>query len=148
MKFKVSIDINLSADKVYELFMDKSKFKFWKKDFIGFEPLSGIPGEVGAVTKLIYKRQTMVERIVSRTVAREMVAEYEHRQNGKTNMLNSVTNRFIALSGNQTRLEVENEIIKVKGVIFKLLIRIMLGAGKKYAQTQLNQLKVFSEQKI
>ena len=144
-KFKVSIEINLPIGGLFPIFLDKSKFKSWKKDFIGYEPVSGIPGEPGAVTKLMYKRQTMLETIVTKNTPGEMIASYEHQQGGKTNMFNTVTNRFTSLSENKTLLEVETEITKIIGFLFKILIPLMAGAGKKYAQTQLNQLKLFSE---
>jgi hypothetical protein len=42
MKFACKTIINLPINKVVELFMDKSNYKYWKKVFTGFEPLSGI----------------------------------------------------------------------------------------------------------
>jgi hypothetical protein len=50
---KVAIEINLPVNKVVGLFMDKNYFKEWKKDFISFEHIKGIPEEVGAITKLV-----------------------------------------------------------------------------------------------
>src|SRR5690242_16808112 len=145
VQFKVSVEINKPVKDVFELFLDKSKFKYWKKDFNGYEHVNGTLGQVGAITKLFYKRQTMVERIVKINVPTEIIAEYEHQQGGKTNMYHTVTNRFIALAENKTRIEVETEITKMIGWFFKMIITLMAGAGKKYAQTQLNQLKVYAE---
>ena len=144
-KFKISIEINKPITNLFQLFLDKSQFNNWKKDFISYEHINGTPGEVGAVTKLVYKRQTMFETIVSIHPPTEMICNYEHQQGGKTNMFHTVTNRFIALSENKTRLEVETEITKIIGWFFKILIPLMAGMGKKYAQTQLNQLKEFAE---
>lgn len=143
--FKVAIEINLPVTDLFNLFLDKEKFKFWKKDYLGYEHLSGTPGQAGVITRLKYKRQTMIEKIVTINAPVEMIAAYEHQQGGKTNMYHTVTNRFISLNPGTTRLEVETQITKIVGVFFKLMITLMAGAGKKYAQTQLNQLKVLAE---
>jgi hypothetical protein len=58
---KAIIEINLPINRVVELFMDKNNFREWKKEFIGYEHISGTPGEIGAVTKLIYKKEIMFE---------------------------------------------------------------------------------------
>ena len=145
--FKVAIEINLPIRDLFTLFLDKDQFRYWKKDYLGYEQISGTPGQFGAITKLMYKRQTMLEKIVAVNAPVEMIADYEHQQGGKTNMYHTVTNRFISLTPDTTRLEVETEITKIIGVFFKLMITLMAGAGKKYAQTQLNQLKVLAEKK-
>jgi hypothetical protein len=144
-KFKVSVEINKPINELFGLFLDKNYFKEWKKDYIGYEHLSQIPGEVGSGTKLIYKRQVMIETIVQKTTPTEIIAEYEHQQGGKTNMFNRVSNRFTSLNDTRTLLEVETEITEVAGFLLKVIIKFMVKAGKKYAQIQLNQLKTFAE---
>jgi len=145
VKFKVSVEINKPIKELFELFLDKNYFKEWKKDYLGYEYINGKQGEVDSKTKLIYKRQVMIETIVQKNEPREMIAEYEHQQGGKTNMFNRVTNKFTSLDKNRTLLEVETEITEVKGFLFRIMIKLMAGAGKKYAQIQLNQLKTFAE---
>jgi hypothetical protein len=140
-----TIQINLPINKVVELFMDKSNFKEWKKDFISYEHISGIPGEVGAVTKLVSKRVTMFETITSKNFPAEIIEEYEHKRGVKTVMVHKASNRFISIAENRTLFEVEMAIIKVDGFLLKLMMKLMAGAGRKYAQDQLNQFKVFAE---
>jgi hypothetical protein len=142
---KPSIEIELPIKRVFELFMDKTNFKEWKKDFISYEHISGTAGEVGAVTKLVYKRVTMFETIISKNSPTEIIAEYEHKSSEKTIMFHRATNHFTALSDNRTLIEVDMKITKIIGFLAKIIMTIMAGAGKKYAQTQLNQLKVFAE---
>ena len=140
-----SIQTDLPINRVFELFMDKTNFKEWKKDFISYEHISGTAGEVGAVTKLVYKRVTMFETIIEKKFPNEIAAEYEHKRGEKTIMFHKAINRFTSLSDNKTLLEVDMQITKVIGFVAKIIMTIMAGAGKKYAQTQLNQLKVFAE---
>jgi hypothetical protein len=142
---KPTIQINLPINNVIELFMDKNNFKEWKKDFISYEHISGIPGEAGAVTKLVYKRPTMFETIVSKKLPGEIVEMYEHKQGEKTTMVHKSTYHFKFLSEKSTLLEVDMEIIKVNGFMLKLIMTLMFGPGKKYAQEQLNKFKVFAE---
>jgi hypothetical protein len=142
---KPTIEINLPANRVFELFMNKTNFKEWKKDFISYEFISGTPGEVGAVTKLVYKRVTMFETITNKNFPNEIIAEYEHKRGEKTIMFHKASNHFASLSDNKTLLEVDMEITKIIGLLPKIIMTLMAGAGKRYAQTQLNQLKSFAE---
>jgi hypothetical protein len=77
---KVTIDISRPIDKVIELFIDKGNFKEWKKDFVRYEPVSGIPGQVGAVTRIVGKRSIMLETVLSNDVPAEIVEQYAHKR--------------------------------------------------------------------
>jgi hypothetical protein len=107
MKFACKTEINLSINEVVALFMDKSNYRFWKKDFTGYEPISGTPGEVGAVTKLVFKRVTMLEIITANTLPAELKCVYDHRRGEKSMMIHEASNRFTALAANKTRYELE-----------------------------------------
>ena len=70
---KVAIEINAPTNIVVEVFMNKNNFKDWKKDFIRYENISGIAGEVGAITKLIGKREVMYEKIIPKNLPSELL---------------------------------------------------------------------------
>jgi hypothetical protein len=142
-----SIEINAPINKVVELFMDKRNFKDWKKDFISYEHISGTAGEVGAVTKLVYKRVTILETIISKNLPAEIVEIYEHKHGDKTVMVHQSTYHFTSLEGNKTRMEVVMETLKIEGFMMKLIMTIFAGAGRKYAQDQLNMFKTLVENK-
>jgi hypothetical protein len=144
---KPSVEINIPINKVVELFMDKRTFKDWKKDFISYEHISGTPGEVGAVTKLVYKRVTMLETIISKNLPAEIVELYEHKQGDKTVMVHQSTYHFTSIAANKTHMEVIMETLKIEGFMMKLIMTIFAGAGRKYAQEQLDKFKVFAEKK-
>ena len=145
MKFTCTIEINRPIDTVMGLFMNKDIYKHWKKDFISYENISGIAGEVGAITKLSFKRVTLFETITLKRLPYEIVEEYEHKRGNKTIMIHRATNQFIALSENKTQYNVEFEMIKIFGLLPKIIMTLMAGAGRKYAQIQLNQFKAFAE---
>ena len=140
---KVAVEINVPVNTVVKLFMDKNNFKEWKKDFTSYENISGVAGEVGAVTKLVGKREVMYEKIISKNLPFEIIEVYEHKRNEKIMMVHKATNHFTSLSENKTLFEVETEIEKVNSFILKLIMKLMAGAGKKYSQGQLNKFKRF-----
>ena len=144
---KVAVEINTPVNIVIDLFMDKNNFKEWKKDFIGYEHISGVAGEVGAVTKLIGKREVMYEKIIIKNLPFEISEVYEHRRGEKIMMVHKATNYFTSLAGNKTLFEVDSELIVVNGILLKLIMNLMAGAGKKYSQEQLNKFKMFAESK-
>lgn len=145
MKSACTVEINLPINKVVELFMDKNNFKEWKIDFISYEYISGTPNEVGAITKLVYKRFTMLETIVSKKLPNEIAEIFEHKRGDKTSMAHTASNRFTSLAENKTLFEIETEVTKVEGFFLKLIMTLMAGAGKKYAQKQLDRFKTFAE---
>ena len=145
LHMKYSIEINAPVNKVVELFMDPDLYKEWKKDFLSYERISGNPGQVGAVTKLNFKRVTMFETITSSKLPNEISGTYEHKRGEKTMMIHKSTNRFSAIPGNKTLYEQESELTKVVGFIPKLIMGLMSGAAKKYYQNQLSLFKATVE---
>jgi hypothetical protein len=135
----------LPVNKVVELFTDKTNFKEWKKDFVSYEHISGTSSEVVSVDKLVFKRVTMIETIISKNLPAEIVYEYEHKQGKKTIMFHKASNHFTSLSENKTLYELDSEITKIIGLLPKIIMTLMKDAGKKYAQDQLNRFKVFVE---
>src|SRR4051812_26834633 len=98
---KTQVVVELPIDKAFDLFMDKSKFKEWKKDFVSYQPVGGMAGEVGAVTDLVYKTYTMTETIVSKRAHCAYTANYVHKMGGST-MLFTATNLFTVVSPHRT----------------------------------------------
>ena len=54
MKYTLSLDIQLSLQRVIELFDNPDNWKSWQESLISFEPIVGTPGEEGSKTKLIH----------------------------------------------------------------------------------------------
>jgi hypothetical protein len=145
MKFTCSTEIDRPIANVVKLFMNKANYKHWKKDFIGYENISGTEGEVGSVTKLFFKRITLVETITFKNLPHEIREEYENKHGNNTLMIHTAINRFLALSDNRTRYTTEIEMTKIFGFLMKIMLPLMAGAGKKQAQEQLAMFKTFVE---
>lgn len=144
MKFSCSVDIENPIARVIELFDNPENLKEWQDGFVSLEHLSGTPGEAGAKSRLIYKigkrEIELTETIRVKNLPDEFTALYE----AKT-MSNTMTNRFIKLSDNQTRYESEIEYIQFVGILPNLMAKLMPGMFKKQVQKWMDQFKVFVE---
>ena len=145
MKFIFTAEINVPGKKVFELFLNKDNLKEWQKELIGYESISGIPGEVGSVTKLSYKSVTIFETITFKNMPHEIKGFYEHKAGKKTVMVHNTSNRFRQISENKTLFELEMEDVKFVGFLPKLMSKLMGGMFERYHQNQVNQFKVFAE---
>ncbi len=119
MKYRLEILINRSHTEVWNLFCDYDKVHLWQPSIIKIEPVSGRTGQVGAVSKWIYKANDreyfLTETILSReepnhfeTVFRNEFAE------------NSVTNVFTEQGSGQT-LWVAETNYKFKTLLMSIL---------------------------
>jgi len=148
MKFSCATVIDVPIRKAFQLFVDKDNLKHWQKDLIDYEHISGTPGEAGSVTRLNYKRVTMVETITSKAVPYELSATYEHKRGEKTVMIHKATTRFSQLEQNTTSYTMEMEFVQVFGFIPRIMMALMGGATTRYYQNLALQFKAFSEKKI
>ncbi len=139
---KSSVEINLPMDKVIELFLDKNNLKEWKKNFVTFGNVSGIPGQVGAVTVLVFKTGNLWETIVSKNLPTEIITDYEHQ---KTKVVHTTIHNFTSLSENKTLIEEEKYIRKHHSILSRIIIAIFANNAQRYEQDQLNKFKIFAE---
>jgi hypothetical protein len=144
---KAAITINLPVETVAGLFTNANHFNEWKKDFVSFAYVSGTPGNAGAVTQLVFKRVTMFETIIAANLPASFTATYDHQRNGKTVMVHEATNRFSTIKDNATLIESEMTMTKVVGLLPRIIMTLMGGAAKKYAQGQFERFKIFAEKK-
>jgi len=145
MKFIFTSEINVPIKKTFELFLNKDNLKEWQKDLISYEQISGISGEVGAVTKVNYKSVTIFETITFKNIPYEIRGFYEHKRGEKTIMVHNTSNRFSLIGENKTLFELEMEDVKFVGFLPKLMSKFMGRMFEKYHQNQVNQFKVFAE---
>jgi uncharacterized membrane protein len=144
MKFKCEVQIDLTINKVIELFDDIDNLKEWQDGFISYEHISGKPGETGAISQLNYlsgKREIeLIETILVKNLPLEMTSKYEHQH-----MVNLMTTRFHRLNKNKTLYEAEIEYTQFNGFMPKLMATLFPGMFKKQTQKWLNQFKDFAE---
>ncbi len=122
------IEINAPITKVFNLSLDKARFKEWKKDFVGYEPVSSAPAQQGAVTKLNYRKYAMIETILTMEEPRSYTASYAHIHSDRTMLVHTAANTFTALDDNRTLVEVDARITKVNNFLMKIMVRLMASA--------------------
>ena len=147
MKFIFTAEINQPVNKVVELFLNQDNLKQWQKELLQYENISGIPSQVGAKTKLIYKSVTIIETIISKNLPGEIIGYYEHLAGKKTVMTHNTSHRFRQISANQTLFELEMQDVKFIGFLPKLMSKLMGGMFERYHQKQVDQFKTFAENK-
>lgn len=142
MNYIVEIDINLPLSRVLELFDSTENIKQWQPGLISFEVVSGVPGEVGTESKLIYKMGgreiEMTEVITVKDLPEKFSGVYE-----TTNVWNLVENSFVELPNNKTRWICKNEF-KCSGFV-KLMAMLMPNMFEKQSCKYQEQFKSFAE---
>lgn len=139
------IEIQAPIDKVFKLFIDKDKFPEWKIGFINYEPISGLPGEEGAITRLTYKNYCMIETILKKNIPGLYTAAYEFVQNNRTMMKHTAVHKFTPLTTNKTAIEVASEVTEVNNFMMKIFMKIFPNAGKKQLEDQMKHFKILAE---
>jgi hypothetical protein len=145
MKFIFSAEINLPAEKVFDLFLNKDNLKEWQTEFINCELISGTPGKAGAVTKQNYKSVIIIETIASINFPHEIRCLHDHKRNTTTIMTHETSNRFKLLTENKTLFEMEMLNVEFVGFLPKLMSKLMGKMFEKYHQEEVDHFKLFAE---
>jgi uncharacterized membrane protein len=139
-----AIEVNLPVDKVFDLFLDKEKFPAWKIGFVKYEVLSGTPGMVGCVTKLIYKKFVMIETVLQNNKPHQYTTQYDHMQKDSVMLVHKAINKFTPV-GDSTRIEVESEVVKTNNFFTALMMKLFAKVGEKQFHDQLKLFKALAE---
>lgn len=144
MKFTCTVIINQPIDLVAELFINPDNLKEYQDGFLKKEIVSGVPAEVGTVSRMYYKqgKRDMIinETVTSNNLPHEFSGFYHH-----IHMDNTMTVRFIPLAENQTRYETEVEYTAFRGFMVKAIAFLFPSMFKKQVQKWLDQFKEFAE---
>jgi hypothetical protein len=144
MRYSCEVIINLPRQRVIELFDNPENLKHWMPGLISFEPVSGVPGQPGAISRLEFqmgkRKMVMTETITVRNLPSEFSGTYDVQ-----NVYNEVKNYFEEVGPQQTRYSTDN-YFRFSGVM-KLFAFFMQSAFKKTSQDYLNRFKAFAESK-
>lgn len=142
MRYSCEVTINLPRQRVIELFDNPENLKHWMPGLISFEPVSGTPGQPGAISRLEFqmgkRKMVMTETITVRNLPHEFSGTYDVQ-----NVYNEVKNYFEEVGPDKTRYSTNN-YFKFTGVM-KLFAFFMQGTFKKTSQDYLNRFKAFAE---
>ncbi|HXD09636.1 MAG TPA: hypothetical protein VN653_06205 [Anaerolineales bacterium] len=115
----------------------------WQPSLTNIETLSGMPGQVGAISKLTYKERerefTLIEKITRRDEPNSFEGIYENNFAD-----NIVQNKFIEAGETQTRWVVETEF-KFKTLLMKVMGNILKKNYVKRTQRDMQRFKEMAE---
>jgi uncharacterized protein YndB with AHSA1/START domain len=119
LRFKIELAINKSRSEVWKAFDNPENMKKWQKTLVSFEPVSGIPGQPGAVAKWLYKSKdreySLTEKVLSRDEPNRFESVFENEFAS-----NTVNNVFVEQGKDQTLWKAETKY-KFKTLVMKIL---------------------------
>ncbi|MBK8847632.1 MAG: SRPBCC family protein [Bacteroidetes bacterium] len=142
MKYSVSIEIDRPIAQVIAAFDNPENLSKWMQGLQSIEHISGIPGQLGAKSKIKFKTGSreieMIETITNRNLPHESASTYEAKD-----VFNIVINKFEKITDNKTRHITEQEF-QLKGMM-KLIGWLMPAAFKKQSLKHLTDFINFVE---
>ena len=143
MKFKIELPINKSRAAVWKAFDNAENIKKWQPTLVSFEPVSGTPGQPGAVSKLTYKEGNrdliLIEKITRRDEPKGFDGVYESEFAD-----NAIRNTFIEQGKDQTLWVMETEFV-FKNFLMKILGPLMKKSFVTRTQDDMKRFKEMAE---
>lgn len=133
MRFEVITEIAAPRDEVWRQFDDPERMKVWQPTLQSFEPLSGTPGQPGAVSRLTYQEDGRTI-VLTETILERRQPEFFSGTYDSGMAINKVANRLEAVDATRTRWVMDAEfefrglLGKIMGFFFKGMIRKRLRA--------------------
>lgn len=142
MKMKYEAKIKAGRDVVWTAFDNRDNLSRWQPTLESFTPVSGDPGQPGAVSELVYKEKG------KKITARETITERREQQFLAGTVDNAwattlIVNHFEKIDEHNTRF-VTYTNMKFKGVM-KLMSLFVARAIRARAQADLDRFKLFVE---
>ena len=143
MKFKLELTINKPCTEVWQAFTNPEHISKWQPSLIKIEPVSGMQGQPGAVSKLTYEESgrefSLTEKIVVRDEPKQFDVVYENEFTD-----NPMRNTFDERGSNETLWLVEAEF-KFKTFAMKLLGPLLKKNFIRRAQKDMERFQEFVE---
>ena len=144
MTYTCTIDIDLPRERVAELLNDQNNLSEWLDGFISVGPLSGEPGEVGAVSKFRFKMGKGEVEMTETITKKQFPDEYEGKYDAPK-MENWVNNRLEVIDEHKTRW-VQHTEFKFQGFM-KVVAAMMPRSFKKRSMLHMRDFKAFAEKR-
>ena len=143
MKFHLETTVDISFERLIQLFENPENLHKWQPSVISFKRLSGEIGQEGATSELYYdmiiKKIVMKETVLKRDLPDLFVLRYD--ADGVSNV---VTNNFKQLSNGKTRWIMHNDF-KFSGVM-RFAAGALKGVFKKQTELTMERFKKFAEE--
>ncbi len=119
MKFTLELPIKSSRVEVWKLFDNPENISKWQPTLLSFDPVSGVPGQPGAIAKLTFEENgrqfVLIEKVTYRDEPKRLDVVYENNFAD-----NTVKNTFLEQGSDKTLWVVETEF-KFKTLIMRIL---------------------------
>jgi len=143
MKFKLETTINKPRVEVWKAFDNVENMQKWQPTLKKFEPVSGTPGQPGAVSKLTYEEGgrefALIEKITQRDEPGRFDGIYENNFAD-----NVIKNAFIEQGKDQTLWVMETEF-KFKTLLMKIAGPLMKKNFIKRTEKDMQRFKEMAE---
>ena len=143
MKFKLELPINKSRAEAWKAFDNVENMKKWQPTLVSFEPVSGTPGQTGAVSKLTYSENNrefaLIEKITLRDEPHRFDGVYENAFAD-----NVIQNSFIEQGKDRTLWVMETEF-KFKTLLMKFMGPLMKKSFVTRTQKDMQRFKEMAE---
>ena len=142
MKMAIELMLDKGRQEVWKAFDNPDNMKKWQPTLKSFEPVSGIPGQVGAVSRLTYDeggRSVVLTETI--TLRQEMVAFAGTYDSGQA--VNTVQSSFAEVVPGRTQWVMEAEFL-CRG-FFKLMAPFIRGTIEKRMRADMARFKSMLE---
>lgn len=154
MKYTVSIEIALPRERVVELLADSSQVPKWLRGLVLHEPLSGEPGQVGTVSRVVLRMGQQQMECTETITRREPVdvhglppdsVVHFDREIVAKGMWNAAREQLTE-AGPETTLWVSENEFRFTSLPMRLVGVFMRSAFRKQSRQHLQDFRAFAEQ--
>ena len=142
MKVTVDLELERSREEVWEKFDSFENLKQWQPSLVSAEPVSGEPGQIGAVSKLTYDENGREVVLMETITARERPREFGGIYEGKS-VINRIHNRFREIGDDRTLWSMDSEF-EFSG-LYRVMMFFMRGAVRKQTEKTMMSFKTYLE---
>ena len=143
MKYTTEIIVNIPLEAFIKKLDNPENMKHWQRGLVGYDYISGTPGDIGAKMKLLYKMgkrdMELIETITHKKMPHEFHVNYDTK-----GMHNIQENYFEETMNGQTKWISKSEFIPT-GFMLRMMTLIMPSAFKKQSKTYMQDFKNFAE---
>jgi len=142
MTFICTIDIKADIKTIITAFFNTEDMKHYQDGFISKTLISGVEGEKGAKSKLVFEKLELIETIINNNLPDEFLALYVHKFTTNTMKVN-----FKTLPNGEIRYTSIVEYTELRGFMIKVLAKFFPSMFKKQIDKWLKQFKTHVENK-
>lgn len=154
MKYTVSIQIALPREQVVALLADPAHYPKWLRGLLVHEPISGLPGEVGTTSRVVFqvgtKRLEATETITRREptnlhrIPQDVVVHFGREVVGM-GMRSDVRDRLTEAGPDKTLWESDSEF-RFTNVLMRLIGLLLPSSFRKQSLLHMQDFKAFAEE--